>query len=1018
MPHDCLVNGCGVKLTHFVTLYYVLIYAKITIMVNLKKLLIASALLIIFSSTQTYAANPGDSITAINFGEYATFGGSTWRKARYYDHDNFVSDEQGYFIRLYDDSYTSIYFSLYLDPNANRFSTSFLSTSTLPTFYTNMTNTNNIKDAVLDANWSTGASTYVNDLTPGTLASTSYYTSKVAIPSTWEVANNSEIFSTANANYFWLRTPRALSSSGAWYAMSSSYFKYVNVNNTRRVVPGLRLSSTTTIFSGDGTSDNPYVLGYSPYMINIENGNADITPTKSSPNFTIAGTIDYPEDGDATSVEVSATIGGVNRSVNIPVSTNMTWQLSWSYNELNEGEYTNLEFTATSNSSTPEETTSTYTGTIIIDKTPPTCGSWSPAESAWKISGAASFTLTSSTDVGGSNLATESASLTCSTGPVHGDTCQATIFDNAGNTTICTSPNNRVDIYPPNLSVTPAIIGWQGDKQDIIVTSNDEQTSLSRIAYAWDINTLGADCTGGTTLTSGDNIRLTIAGGANPLFVCSSDIAGNVTSFTDIYSYTPPVFANPKVDKNVKPSNLYWNIQSVSETQSYIEVKGFFPKTTGSYNYALEYIIPTINKSFTQAFRTSPFTETHFTFLIPTTDFRASKDNHTFSGPQKLKITDLDQMEATTIDHNLSFFFPIHQSNHRTSFNYFILASDNRLNEVVTELGPDITPPFEPIFTPDALVVDHPSTITVNLLATDQESGISHYEYCVTTDGSVCAPNLIGSAITLSTINNFRICAKAIDNSGNMSETVCSNVNAYRITNLQSTMQGWTGCSALITPTGTSFTQGPILTDERDGKQYEIRKFADGKCWMVNNLMYGGETDICAGKSTFASNGSATASNRFGTGTFGDCRDPRVGGVAPCTAGSTTCGYYYNWQAAMQHSTAWYDTVYTGPTTNVQGLCPDGWRLPRGGSGGDFNNLYTVVGYSMTGFFQPIRSWKGIYAGYYSGGLAGQGNSGYWWASTFSSNIAANNLAVSSTYVVPADINSKTLGFSIRCLKN
>ncbi len=101
------------------------------------------------------------------------------------------------------------------------------------------------------------------------------------------------------------------------------------------------------------------------------------------------------------------------------------------------------------------------------------------------------------------------------------------------------------------------------------------------------------------------------------------------------------------------------------------------------------------------------------------------------------------------------------------------------------------------------------------------------------------------------------------------------------------TMQGWDDCASLVTPTGTNFTQGPILTDIRDNKQYEIRKFSDGKCWMVDNLMYGGDTDACAGKSTFDGNGSATPSNQFGTGTFGDCRDPRVGGSAPCTAGST-----------------------------------------------------------------------------------------------------------------------------------
>jgi len=623
---------------------------------------------------------PGNTIDRISYGEYVSFGGSNWRKARYYNHDNFISSEQGYFIRLYDDNYYSDYRS---DNTTNDFAVSTLINSTLSTFYTNMANTNNIKTAISDTNWSTGASTYVNSTSPGNLTNTSYHNGKVAIPSTWEVANNSEIFNNPTANYYWLRTPFLSYSYTAWIAKSSSIFDgYASVGNDYRVLPSLRLLSSVTIISGDGTSDNPYVLSYSPYMINISNADTDIVPTKSSPQFTISGTIDYPDDGDATSVAVSATIGGISRSINVPISEDMSWQLSWSYNELTEGEHTNIEFTATSNSSIPEETSSTYAGKVIIDKTVPTCGTWSPSESAWKISGAASFTLTSSTDTGGSGVATESASLTCSTGPVHGDTCFVTIFDQAGNDKLCTSPNNRVDIFAPNLSVTPAIQGWQGDKQDIIITSIDDETSVNRIAYAWDINTLGADCSGGTTLTSGDNIRLTIAGGANPLFVCASDIAGNVASFSDIYSYTPPVFAKPHLAKNATTENLYWNIESISETQSYVEIKGFFLKTTGSYNYSLEYIVPTINKSYAQALRTSPFSETHFTFIIPTTDFKASKDNHTFSGPQKLKITDLDQMEATTIDHNLSFFFPIHQTNHRTSFNYFIFASDNRLNEV------------------------------------------------------------------------------------------------------------------------------------------------------------------------------------------------------------------------------------------------------------------------------------------------------------------------------------------------
>jgi len=234
------------------------------------------------------------------------------------------------------------------------------------------------------------------------------------------------------------------------------------------------------------------------------------------------------------------------------------------------------------------------------------------------------------------------------------------------------------------------------------------------------------------------------------------------------------------------------------------------------------------------------------------------------------------------------------------------------------------------------------------------------------------------------------------------------------------TMQGWDDCSSLITPTGTNFTQGPTLIDIRDNKQYEIRKFADGKCWMVDNLMYGGDTDACAGKSTFAGNGSATPSNQFGAGTYGDCRDPRVGGTAPCAADSTTCGYYYNWQAAMQHSTAYYNTTYTGPTVNVQGLCPEGWRLPTGNTGGDFATLHASAGSLAIGFWQTSGSWRGIFSGRSSsvGGLDRQSSYGYWWSSGSQSATSAYFIDLNLNNADVVGFNSKNYGFSVRCLKN
>ena len=79
-------------------------------------------------------------------------------------------------------------------------------------------------------------------------------------------------------------------------------------------------------------------------------------------------------------------------------------------------------------------------------------------------------------------------------------------------------------------------------------------------------------------------------------------------------------------------------------------------------------------------------------------------------------------------------------------------------------------------------------------------------------------------------------------------------------------------CEAAATPTGTNFTPLGCFSDERDNKVYEVRKFADGKCWLVDNLMYGGASaqggsDACK-KVTHNMWTNATPTDRFGEGTY------------------------------------------------------------------------------------------------------------------------------------------------------
>jgi uncharacterized protein (TIGR02145 family) len=273
------------------------------------------------------------------------------------------------------------------------------------------------------------------------------------------------------------------------------------------------------------------------------------------------------------------------------------------------------------------------------------------------------------------------------------------------------------------------------------------------------------------------------------------------------------------------------------------------------------------------------------------------------------------------------------------------------------------------------------------------------------------------------------------------------------------TMQTWTGCAALATPTytegvkSTYFTQGPCLTDERDGKTYEIRKFPDGKCWMVDNLAYGGTTDSCSGKTAFSGNGSATASNTFGPGTYGDCRDAAAG--APYNGGNdasnicfnnTICGYLYNWQGAMQLVSAYYSTSVSYPsgtpsTTNyITGICPQGWHLPSGGTtnaASEFRTLDVAVGgtganwqsgANYTAFWKPTSTttatatdpFKSLYSGSTgsSGSLDTQGSYGYWWSSTEYSAAGVYDLGVNAAYVEPQQSFHKGYGFGVRCVQN
>ena len=152
------------------------------------------------------------------------------------------------------------------------------------------------------------------------------------------------------------------------------------------------------------------------------------------------------------------------------------------------------------------------------------------------------------------------------------------------------------------------------------------------------------------------------------------------------------------------------------------------------------------------------------------------------------------------------------------------------------------------------------------------------------------------------------------------------------------------------------------LTDARNNQEYMIRKLADDKCWMINNLMYGGgTTSISTGLDTGY---TGTDVIPVGDGTSGTISDQTIGGASSytdayyydttgqcfdvnqdwdCEIGNGIdveitnddidspyfAGYLYNWCAATGTNSATCTDESTEPENNAgTSICPLGWRLP------------------------------------------------------------------------------------------
>lgn len=246
-------------------------------------------------------------------------------------------------------------------------------------------------------------------------------------------------------------------------------------------------------------------------------------------------------------------------------------------------------------------------------------------------------------------------------------------------------------------------------------------------------------------------------------------------------------------------------------------------------------------------------------------------------------------------------------------------------------------------------------------------------------------------------------------------------------------IQNWNGCSSLA--------QGAVtaLKDTRDGNTYTVAKLADGKCWMIENLRLGGNSQMILTPDDTAISSNLTlpaSTNTFTTANYTTVQintnntTSASNNMTTPNAYTYSYGNYYTWAAAIGSSA--YYTTGNAPTS----ICPKGWQLPIGGNttanksfsyldrqlGGDGGTQLTILSANRwrvypNNFFYNSGWWQVNSASYNP--VNDNGVIGYYWSSTSHAASGVYDLGVFSNSIFPGTGGlAKYWGVSVRCVAN
>ena len=243
-------------------------------------------------------------------------------------------------------------------------------------------------------------------------------------------------------------------------------------------------------------------------------------------------------------------------------------------------------------------------------------------------------------------------------------------------------------------------------------------------------------------------------------------------------------------------------------------------------------------------------------------------------------------------------------------------------------------------------------------------------------------------------------------------------------------------------------TSTPLtVVDSRDGEKYTVAELADGNCWLLENLRLDltdsavqanltstttNATDAIldylkngGGTSPYPANGviAKTASGKW----TNDYANPYIATqyrdttqAASGSAPAGKIGVYYNYCAASAGSYCYASDAASGNAS--YDICPAGWRMPTGGSSGEYKALYTAYSSNVANFESALSTPLSGWFASSSATPSRPGEHGVFWGSSTNNSMAADGsmhyLEVSgSTVEAGASGTRRAYGLSVRCVR-